>query len=162
MPQASSGQARTKSALIAGLGAAFVAAGVTVAMMGSGPSPSTTPAPVTEQVTKQAIGQATEQATEKCQREPLMQLVSTQNGGGTVRLREGDYLSPPIVLGSSPQAVVFPKFRPQTGSLKETIIIEGNATNLVLGTIGDGLVIPRVDGTYSYEMTWAAKKCQGS
>jgi hypothetical protein len=148
MQQASSGQTRKKSALVAGLGAAFVAAGVTAAMLASNPSPPATPVQTAEPAAARA-----------CQGEPLMQLVSTENGGGTIRLREGDYLSPPIKLGSSPQAVVFPKPRPETVPLKETIIVEGDATNLVLGPEDDHVVIPRVEGTYSYTMTWTPKKC---
>jgi hypothetical protein len=130
MQQASSGQTRKKSVLVAGLGGAFVAAGITAAMLA-------------------------------CQqREPRMQLVSTANGGGgTVRFRAGDYLSPPITLGSSPQPVVFPKLRPEKGLVNETIIVEGDATNLLLGPVGSQVVIPRVQGTYSYLMTWAPKKC---
>jgi hypothetical protein len=149
MQQASSGQTRKKSVLVAGLGGTFVAAGITAAtMLASNPSPPATPV------------QTAEPAAKACQREPLMQLVSTQNGGGgTIRLREGDYLSPPIKLGNSPQAVVFPKLRPETGALRETIIVEGDATNLVLGPEGDHVVIPRVEGTYSYTMTWSPKKC---
>jgi hypothetical protein len=148
MQQASSGQTRKKSKLVAGLGGAFVAAGITAAMLASNPSPPATPV------------QTAEPAAKACQGEPLMQLVSTENGGGgTIRLREGDYLSPPIKLGSSPQAIVFPKLRPETGPLKETIIVEGDATNLVLGPEGDHVVIPRVEGTYSYTMTWSPKKC---
>jgi len=40
------------------------------------------------------------------------------------------------------------------------IIIEGDATNVVLGAGGDHFVVPRVDGSYSYTITWSpAKKC---
>ena len=148
MRQASSGQTGKKSILVAGLGAAFVSAFITAAMLASNPSPPASPV------------QTAEPAAKACQRESLMQFVSTENGGGgTIRLREGDYLSPPIKLGSSPQAVVFPKFRPETAPLKETIIVEGDATNLVLGPEGDHVVIPRVQGTYSYTMTWSPRKC---
>jgi hypothetical protein len=148
MQQASSsGQTRKKSKLVAGLGGAVVAASITV-MLASNPSPPATPVKTAEADAK------------ACQREPLMQLVSTENGGGgTIRLRAGDYLSPPIKLGSSPQAVVFPKLRSESVPVKETIIVEGDATNLVLGTEGALVVIPRVEGTYSYIWTWAPKKC---
>jgi hypothetical protein len=149
MQQASSGQTRKKSILVAGLGGAFVAAGITAAMLASNPSPPATPV------------QTAEPTANTCQqREPRMQLVSTGNGGGgTVRFRAGDYLSPPITLGSSPQPVVFPKLRPEKGLVNETIIVEGDATNLLLGPVGSQVVIPRVQGTYSYLMTWAPKKC---
>ena len=35
-------------------------------------------------------------------------LLATTSGSGTVRLREGNYLSPPITLSAKPQSVVFP------------------------------------------------------
>ena len=38
-------------------------------------------------------------------------------------------------------------------------LLLAHATNLVLGPKGDHVVIPRVEGTYSYMMTWSPKKC---
>jgi hypothetical protein len=47
----------------------------------------------------------------------------------------------------------------QQTPLTETIIIEGDATNVVLGAERDHFVVPRVDGSSSYTITWSAKKC---
>ena len=83
-----------------------------------------------------------------CQAAPLIELASVENGGGgLVRFREGDFVSQPVGLDGSPQPIVFPRERPETAPLKELIIIEGDATNLVLGGEGDHFVIPRVDGS---------------
>jgi hypothetical protein len=80
---------------VAGVGAALVSAGITVAVLAGNPSPSTTPA---------------------------------QTAAPQVKACE--------------------------------IVIEGDATNVVLGAEGDHFVIPRVDGSYTYTITWSpAKKC---
>jgi hypothetical protein len=62
---------------------------------------------------------------------PLMLLVSTNTGSGTIRFREGNYLSPPITLSTVPQTVVFPRPRPDQGVLDEVLTMEGNATDIV-------------------------------
>ena len=141
-------QGRKKSMIVAGIGAAFVSAGITFAVMGGAPA---SPMPA----------QAAAPAARACQAEPLIELASVENGGGgVIRFREGDFVSQPIKLSGSAQPVVFPKLRPETAPLKETITIEGDATNVVLGADGDHFVVPRVDGSYSYTMTWLpAKKC---
>jgi hypothetical protein len=166
------GQQRSKkSVLVAGLGAAFVAAGITFAMMSGNPTP--TPSPSTAPVqtaapaqvaapvqTAPPVAQAAPPQAKSCQREQLVELAWVENGGnGVIRFREGDYLSPPITLTSEPQPIVFPKFRPDAAPLKEEIFIEGQATHLVLGADGDHYVIDRVDGSTSYTMNWAPKKC---
>jgi hypothetical protein len=66
-------------------------------------------------------------------------LVSTTSGGGTVRLREGNYLSPPITLSAKPQSVVFPLDRSEPMGPEEVITIEGKATDMVLTSPGDRL-----------------------
>jgi hypothetical protein len=142
-------QGRKKSVLVAGLGAAFVSAGITIAVLAGNPSPSATPAQIAAPQVK------------ACEIAPLIELASAENGGGgIIRFREGDFVSQPIKLNSSPQPIVFPRARPETAPLKETIIIEGDATNVVLGAEGDHFVVPRVDGSYSYTITWSpAKRC---
>jgi hypothetical protein len=147
--QTAAQQARKKSMVVAGLGAAFVAAGITAAIMASSPTP-----PVA------APAQIAEPAAKACQRAPLIELASAENGGGgIIRLRQGDFLSPPITLTGTPQQIVFPKPRPELAPMAETIIVEGNATNLVLGAEGDHFVVPSVNGTYSYTITWSPSKC---
>jgi hypothetical protein len=148
--KASEGQSVSKkNMLVGGLGAAFVAAGVTFALLAgnaSGPvAPATSVAP----------------EAKACRSLPLVEYASVENGGaGTIRFREGDYLSPPVKLTSSPQPIVFPHPRPETEPMTESIIIEGNATNVVLSAQGEHFVIPRVDGSYSYTMRWRpAKSC---
>ena len=163
------GQQRGKtSVLVAGLGAAFVAAGITFALMSGNPTPapSTVPVQATAPVQPAApvqtapVAQGAPPQAKSCQREPLVELASVENGGsGVIRFRQGDYLSPPVTLTSEPQPIVFPKLRPETEPLKEEIFIEGRATNLVLGAEGDHYVIPRVDGSTSYTITWSPKKC---
>jgi len=153
------------SVLVAGLGAAFVAAGITFAMMSGSPAPAPSPtsAPVQGAAPVQTvppIAQAAPPQAKTCQREQLVELAWVENGGsGVIRFREGDYLSPPITLTGEPQPIVFPKFRPEAAPFREEIFIEGQATNLVLGADGDHYVIDRVDGSTSYTMNWAPKKC---
>jgi hypothetical protein len=116
--QEQSQRARKKSAVVAGLGPAFVASAVCLTMLMSGPSPVATP------------DQAADAPNCKVIKREF--LVSTTSGSGTVRLREGSYLSPPITLSAKPQSVVFPLARPETMGPEEVITIEGNATDLVL------------------------------
>jgi hypothetical protein len=141
-------QAPKSSAAIAGLGAAFVASALTVAILMSNPSPAAMP--------EQAAA-----TTNACQRAPLMLLVSTTTGSGTVRFREGDYLSPPITLSSKPQLVTFPRPRPETGFLEETMTIEGNATDVVTTSPVTNYrnVFQNVNGVLAYKAKWVAKTC---
>jgi hypothetical protein len=153
MPEADSSKAaqagRKRSALIAGLGAAFVASAVTVVMLSSTPSPTTTA--------------ATDQPAKICKSAPpLMLAVFSEKGGGTVRFREGDWLSPPITLTNEPQPVVFPRARSQTEEITETIKIEGQATDLMwvyptTHVRSDPLT---VNGVYSVGLTWMPMPCQ--
>jgi hypothetical protein len=135
------------SPLVAGLGAAFVASAVAVVMMMSGP------ASVTDQ--------AASGTSKECKMMLRQFLVSTQTGSGTVRLREGSYLSPPIVLSSKPQTVTFPTPRPQDApSDAEVITIEGNATDVVLASPVTTWrhVFNNVSGVVAFESRWAAVK----
>jgi hypothetical protein len=177
------------SALVAGVGAAFIAAGITFALTsGSSTSPSSTsvqaaapvqtamqvqapqaPAPVQVAPPVQTapplqappITQIAPPQDKSCTRSPLVEYAYVENGGsGVVRFREGDYVSPWITLSSQQQSIPFPTLRRDT-FFKESIIIEGQATNIVLGADGDHFQVPRVDGTYSYTMEWAPMKCPG-
>jgi hypothetical protein len=117
--QAQTQKQRRISPVVAGLGTALVASAVTLVIMMSSPSPV-------------AVSDQAPTATTQCQMVPRKLLVSTTTGSGTVRLRAGSYLSPPIVLSTRPQAVVFPLPRPETTPVEEVISIEGNANDVVI------------------------------
>src|SRR5215204_3270138 len=112
-------QTHKLSPVVAGIGAAAIAAAITLTMMMSSPAPVT------------ASDQAAS-STKQCQMIQRRLMVSTTTGGGTVRLREGSYLSPPIKLSTTPTAVVFPLARPDTVSVEEVLTIEGNASDVVI------------------------------
>jgi len=140
-------QARKLSGVVAGLGAAFIAAAVTATMMVSGAIPAAAP--------DQAA------AGPQCRAAPIMLLVSTNTGGGTVRFREGSYLSSPITLSAVPQSVVFPRQRGKT-QIEEVITIEGKATDVQMFSpvYNQRTVAASVDGVKALRWTWgAAKDC---
>src|SRR6516164_11745978 len=91
-------QSRKSSTIVAGVGAAMVATAVTFAMLSSSSSAPVATTPTTEAPAKECRNVP-----------PLMLYVATTNGGGTVRFREGSYLSPPITLSTEPQPVIFPR-----------------------------------------------------
>jgi hypothetical protein len=147
------GQAHTPrkaSALVAGLGAAFIASAISLTMMG-GASPVTAPS-------------QEDNAAPQCKIIKRQFMVSTNTGSGTVRLREGSYLSPPVKLSTQPQLVVFPLDRPQEVPAVEVITIEGNATDVVLAstvTTWRG-VFNKVDGVTAFQSSWLPMKgCPG-
>jgi hypothetical protein len=159
---ASESQGRKKSMLVAGIGAAIATAGITAVLMSGNPAPSTTPAQTAAASVQTAAAPAQAAAPEvkSCENQPLVELASVENGGsGMIRFRRGDFASQMLVLNGSPQPIVFPGVRPEGFPLKETIIIEGEATNLVLGAEGDHYVIPRVSGSTSYTIIWQPRKC---
>lgn len=117
---ASRGQGSAAPKII-GLSAAVAAFAVTLAIVMT-PSSETTP--------QQA---AVTPETSKCyvvQRKLLV--ASTAENGGTVRFRSGTWVSPPMVLSTQPQPIVFPLPRPQDQPVVEHITIEGNATGMIL------------------------------
>jgi len=146
--QAQALQPRKMSAVVAGLGAALVASAVTLTMMASNPS-----AAVQDQA-------ATAATAPQCRMVLREFLVSTDSGSGTVRLREGSYLSPPITLSARPQSVVFPLARPQTTPESEVITIEGNATDLVLTSpiTAWKRVFGSVSGVSAFQASWMPMK----
>jgi hypothetical protein len=145
-PQDQAQGQRKLSPIVAGAGAAVIAVAVTVVVMMSHPATVAT----------------TEQVATNSQQCPAMQrrlLVSTTHGGGTIRFRAGGYLSPPFTLTDHPQVVVFPLPRPETSPIQETILIEGNATDLVITSeVTDLHKVLDVPGTYPYAVTWAPRK----
>jgi hypothetical protein len=146
---ASAGQAQRSgknSALVAGLGAALVASALTFTVMPSKPSSA---------VSTQAAAPTTQ-----CQSLPRSMLVMTNTGGGTVRFREGSYLSPPIVLTTQPQTVVFPLPRPESVAVDEIITIEGDATDLVIASPVTNArnTYPQLTGTFAIKKNWVPLK----
>jgi hypothetical protein len=131
----------------AGLGAAFVAGAVTLAIMMSSPSTF-------------AASDQSATSSNQCQIIHRKLLVSTTTGSGTVRLRAGSYLSPPIALGARPQGVVFPLPRPETIPVAEVIAIEGNASDVVITSEVSEYrsVIPNVTGVSAFAVNWKPMK----
>lgn len=169
MQQTSSGagQGGRKSTLVAGLGAAFVAAGITFAVLSSGPAAPPSPAPAQATAPVQTAMQvqappsqmAPPQAN-SCARRPLVEIAHVEHGGsGVVRFREGDYVSPWITLTGEDQPIVFPTARRDV-VFRDSIVIEGHASGLVLGADGDHFEVPNFDGSYSYTMDWHAQRCE--
>jgi hypothetical protein len=140
-------QPRKTSALVAGLGAAFIASAISLTMTMSGASPIAAPAQM-------------ENTAPQCKIIKRQYMVSTNTGGGTIRLREGSYLSPPIKLSTQPQLVVFPLDRPQTVPAVEVITIEGNATDVVLASTVTNWrgVFNQVSGVTALQASWLPLK----
>jgi len=144
------GQGQRKlSPMIAGVGAAVIAAGITIAVMTSGTSTSPT-----------TSDQAAVKDTRQCQLIQRRLLVATDHGSGTVRFRASGWLSPPFNLTKEPQVVVFPLLRPDTDPVPETVMIEGNATDLVITSevVVNSHTVVDVAGNYQYNVIWAPRK----
>jgi len=149
---ASIGQAQRaskSSVLVAGLGAALVASALTFAMAPGKPASA---------VSAQAA------STNQCQSLPRSMLVMTNTGGGTVRFREGNYLSPPIVLSRQPQTVVFPLPRPVDAPIDEIVTIEGDATDLIIASpvTNARTTYPQLTGTFSMKKNWVPMNSCGT
>ena len=146
--QNTNSQARVgSSAAVAGLGAALVGCALMMATLTSNPSPAAMPLQPAQPVNQ-------------CENLPLMILVSTDTGSGTIRFREGDYLSPPIKLSTVPQTVVFPRPRSTVAEIQEVITIEGNATDVVTTSPVSGYrkVYPQISGLLAINARWRALK----
>jgi hypothetical protein len=132
-----------KSTLVTGLGAAFVAAVMTVAMTANN---SASPAAAPTQAA----------STSQCQNLQRTLLISTNTGGGTVRFRASGYLSPPYTLSTTPQVVSFPLMRPVGTEVNEEMTIEGNATDVVMSSpLASGRsVYPAINGTLHVMKNW--------
>ena len=92
------GQVQQKrSPVIVGIGAAAVASAITLMMMLGNPSPAAVP--------DQTVSSS---SMKQCQMIQRRLLVSTTKGSGTVRFRASGYLSPPVMLTTQPQVVIFP------------------------------------------------------
>jgi hypothetical protein len=139
---------RNGSIIVAGVGGALVASAVTlVLLMNSGSAPA-------------AVADGASSGTNQCQMLQRKLLVSTTSSGGTVRLREGNYLSPKIKLGAEPQAVVFPLPRPETTPVEEVLTIEGDANDVVITSDVTALrrVLDHVIGVTAFNVMWKPMK----
>jgi hypothetical protein len=141
------GRAQGKiSPIVAGLGAAFIAGAISLVIM-------TSPSPV-------AVSDQSATGTNQCQMIMRKLLVATTTGSGTVRLRAGSYLSPPIALGTTPQGVVFPQRRPETTPVEEVITIEGNANDVVITSEVSEYrrIFESVTGVSAFSVSWKPMK----
>jgi hypothetical protein len=137
-----------RSGVVAGLGAALVASVLTIALMASSHAPVATP----DQT-------AAASNTTQCQVIQRKLLVSTETGGGTVRLRAGSYLSPPISLARTPQEVVFPVARPTAGFVNDVIVVEGTASNVVITSpITNFRQVLDITGVAAFDLRWMPMK----
>ena len=150
--EVSNGQAQGQRKLppiIAGVGAAVLAAAITIVVMTGGTSTAPT-----------STDQAAVKDTNQCQLIQRRLLVATDHGGGTVRFRASGWLSPPFTLTKEPQVVVFPLLRPDTTPVEETVMVEGNATDLVITSevVVNSHTEVDVPGSYRYNVIWAPRK----
>jgi hypothetical protein len=137
-----------RSALVAGLGAALVASVLTIALNTGSPAPLATP----DQATVTA-------SSTQCQMIQRKLLVSTETGSGTIRLRAGSYLSPPISIARTPQEVVFPVSRPTAGFVEEVITVEGRASNVVITSpLTNFKQVLDVTGVAAFDLRWMPMK----
>ncbi len=141
---------RKSSAIVAGIGAAVVASAVTLVLTISGNS-----APIA------VADGASMTAPKQCQMIQRKFYVATQTGSAVVRLREGNYLSPPITLSAQPQPVVFPLARPEVTPVTEVLTIEGNSSNVIITSdLNAGVEVLSVTGVKAFPVTWVPqKKC---
>jgi hypothetical protein len=101
---------------------------------------------------------------QQCDMAPRKLMVSTAaEWSGVIRLREGSYLSQPIVLTSTPQSVVFPRPRPEINPEDEIITVEGNVSSVVISSELTSFrkELNNIDGAAPFTVRWAPRKpCQ--
>jgi hypothetical protein len=137
-------QAGKRNVIVAGLGAAFVGSLLTFTIALGKPQPAAVPV-----AQPSAPGKT-------CQKVPLVWLVSsTAPGGGTVRLREGSYVSPPVKLTTRPQAVIFPGMRGDV-AFEEPIVVQGDAQSIVMENLTHNFrrLYQLNNGTVTITTTW--------
>jgi hypothetical protein len=137
---------RKLSPVIAGVGAAVIAAAISAVVMMSSPTRVST----------------TDQSASNVKQCSLIQrrlLVSTDHGSGTVRFSASGWVSPPFTITREPQVIVFPLPRPDTTPITETISVEGTATDVVMTSEVTNLHLQfDVLGAHNISITWAPKK----
>src|SRR6201996_1537053 len=132
-----------RQAIVAGIGAALVATVITLVISLSGGASQVAP----------ADGASTTQAPQ-CALIQRKLYVSTVTGSGSVRLRDGNYVSPPIKLSAQRQPVVFPQPRPGENPLDDVITIEGNSDNVMISSdFNPGLGVFNVPGLVAFKIT---------
>ncbi len=137
-----------RPAIVAGIGAALVATVITLVMSLSGGASQVAPS-----------NGATATEAPRCSLIQRKLYVSTATGSGTVRLRDGHYVSPPITLSSQRQPVLFPQLRPGENPLEDVITIEGNSDNVMISSdFNPNLGIFNVPGLTAFSITWKAVK----
>jgi hypothetical protein len=77
-------------------------------------------------------------------------------GNGTIRVRAGENVSPPIELEAYPKEVVFPVSRPQSGPVEETVVVEGTARTVIMTSDLPGFrkTFNRLRGSSSFQAHW--------
>jgi hypothetical protein len=137
-----------RPAIVAAIGAALVATVITLVISMSGGASQVAPP-----------SGATATQAPQCSLIQRKLYVSTATGSGTVRLREGNYVSQPIVLSAQRQPVVFPQLRPGENPVEEVITIEGNSDNVMISSdYNPNLGIYNVPGLTAFSITWKAVK----
>ena len=84
-------------------------------------------------------------------------------GIGTIRVRAGESVSPPIELDAYPKEVVFPLSRPQSGPVEETVAVEGVARTVIMTSDLPGFrkTFNRLRGSSSFQAHWQPlRNCQ--
>jgi len=155
--------------IVAGLGGIVVAAAITFALPGNGMPQGTTNQPAISQVAVSEVGDAVATmspgvavqaaADARSCKTPLANIVLTNAPGassGLVRVRSGNYLSPPFMLSNAPQRIAIPFPAPyQTG--KGTIMIEGAASGATV-TLSPAITVNSAAGAYPINVWWTPRK----
>jgi hypothetical protein len=137
-----------RPAIVAGIGAALIATVISVVVSMSGGASQVAP----------SSGAPTASAPQ-CSMIQRKLYVSSATGSGTVRLREGNYVSQPIVLSAQRQQVVFPQLRPDQIAVQDVITIEGNSDGVLISSdYNPNLGVFNVPGLTAFSMTWQAVK----
>jgi len=141
------GQGQRKlSPVVAGVGAAVIAAAISVVVMTSSP-------------TNVSTGDQSVSNVKQCTLMQRRLLVSTDHGSGTVRFRASGWLSPPFTITKEPQVIVFPLPRPDEAPLTEMISVEGSATDVVVTSEVTNLHLEfDLSGAHDISLTWAPRK----
>lgn len=178
---ASNAQTRNRSRgigakMIGGLGVALTVATVAAVVMSSSPQTSTVaapqaattyaavtaPAPVIAPTQVAPVAMVAPPASipaaaaapddkKECKVLPRRFFVT---GSGTVHLRADGFVSRNVALSDIPQEVDLPQRRPMTGEVQQNIVVEGQASFILLTTDYDFKQGLRVNGTSNFDIYW--------
>jgi hypothetical protein len=164
--------------VIGGLGVALTAATVAAVVMSSGPQSSTAAAsqaqaaPVYAAVAAQAPVMAPTQVAPVAKVAPPASIPAAATaaddkkeckvlprrffvtGTGTVHLRADGFVSRNVALSDVPQEVDLPQRRPMTGEVQQNIVVEGQASFILLTTDYDFKQGLRVNGASNFDIYW--------